>query len=556
MKKLLSIFLVTAVIISATTNAQDKKNRYGKLTGGFESNAQYYNKKDETLGFVAPDDRFRSNNYLKVDYSNQGFTAGFQYENYSPNALLGYSENLKGNGFTNYYIGYQRKKYSITLGHFYEQFGNGLLLRSWEDRQIGINNAIFGSRLTLSPSDNVEIKLVYGKKRNAFTTGDGKLWGANFCLKLDKLFKLIENQHINTEISYVGKQESYKGLIKDFPETIHFLSLSTGYSCTNFSLSAEYTFKTKEGNINDQGNIINSDRFFTGDVLQINGTYTKNNSGFTANFRKVKNFSSRTDRTAGINQLLLNYIPALTKQHHYSLANIYVYNPQVKFSFLPGNVLNSVGEVGGQLEWYQNFPKNTKWGGKYGAKLEINFSNYFGLKYDGTDINTTNISNLGFGNINYQDFNIELKKNISKQLKLNFTFVSILYNQKVIEGYGSEKLNANIFITEGIYKFKNSQSIKLDMQHMWVEDGKGNWAAVTTEYNIAPKLTFFLADLYNYGNDYKQIHYYNVGGAFTIGSFRFMTSYGRQREGLLCVGGICRLVPASTGFNFSTNYSF
>ncbi|HML86108.1 MAG TPA: DUF6029 family protein [Bacteroidales bacterium] len=33
-------------------------------------------------------------------------------------------------------------------------------------------------------------------------------------------------------------------------------------------------------------------------------------------------------------------------------------------------------------------------------------------------------------------------------------------------------------------------------------------------------------------------------------------SYGRQREGLLCVGGVCRQVPAATGFTLTLTTSF
>ena len=37
---------------------------------------------------------------------------------------------------------------------------------------------------------------------------------------------------------------------------------------------------------------------------------------------------------------------------------------------------------------------------------------------------------------------------------------------------------------------------------------------------------------------------------------RIALSYGRQREGLLCVGGVCRYVPAATGASISISTSF
>lgn len=67
-----------------------------------------------------------------------------------------------------------------------------------------------------------------------------------------------------------------------------------------------------------------------------------------------------------------------------------------------------------------------------------------------------------------------------------------------------------------------------------------------------------VADMYNYGNDIKddQIHYYNLGGSFTKGATRVGLSYGRQRGGLICVGGICRYVPENTGFTLNLSTSF
>jgi len=44
--------------------------------------------------------------------------------------------------------------------------------------------------------------------------------------------------------------------------------------------------------------------------------------------------------------------------------------------------------------------------------------------------------------------------------------------------------------------------------------------------------------------------------SFTKGSGRIMVSYGRRREGLLCVGGVCRLVPAATGLTINTTFNF
>jgi hypothetical protein len=78
------------------------------------------------------------------------------------------------------------------------------------------------------------------------------------------------------------------------------------------------------------------------------------------------------------------------------------------------------------------------------------------------------------------------------------------------------------------------------------------------QYTIAPKWFFALGDLYNYGNEVtdQQIHYYNVSAGFIKNTNRISVTYGKQREGILCVGGVCRFVPASNGITLTVISSF
>ena len=59
-----------------------------------------------------------------------------------PSALLGYSEIYNNDGIAQYFFKYEDQKNEIKVGSIYEQFGNGLIFRAWEDRQLGINNSI------------------------------------------------------------------------------------------------------------------------------------------------------------------------------------------------------------------------------------------------------------------------------------------------------------------------------------------------------------------------------------------------------------------------------
>ena len=122
--------LLVAPQIGMAEEGEDAGKSKGYLTGSFESTSNYYHEDAKTNATV-PDGKFGSNNYVKLDYYNNRFSAGVQMEAYAP-VLVGYSHELKGINLTNYYVSWRDDSFSVTAGTFYEQFGSGLLFRSWE----------------------------------------------------------------------------------------------------------------------------------------------------------------------------------------------------------------------------------------------------------------------------------------------------------------------------------------------------------------------------------------------------------------------------------------
>jgi hypothetical protein len=87
---------------------------------------------------------------------------------------------------------------------------------------------------------------------------------------------------------------------------------------------------------------------------------------------------------------------------------------------------------------------------------------------------------------------------------------------------------------------------------------KGNWATLLLEYSISPGWFFSFMNQYNYGHPdpSKRVHYPIITCGYIRDATRITVSYGRQRAGLFCVGGVCRFVPASNGLTLSFTQSF
>ena len=83
----------------------------------------------------------------------------------------------------------------------------------------------------------------------------------------------------------------------------------------------------------------------------------------------------------------------------------------------------------------------------------------------------------------------------------------------------------------------------------------GDWIMGLVEYNFASAWFISASDQYVY-NDGNKANYYNISVGYTHDATRLQLGYGKQREGLLCIGGVCRQVPASNGLTFSLTTTF
>lgn len=550
---------LTAVFLISTTVFGQVEAGGGTFSGGIESTSQWY-QSDEDLGIDQPNDPFRSNNYIRLDYNYGKFSAGLQYEAYLPTALEGYSPRFNDNKIATYYVNYKGEQLDITAGYFYEQFGSGLILRSWEDRQIGINNAIKGVRVTYTPNDYTTIKGLIGKNRLGFETTEGTLGGLDIETNLIRLFKKDDSSNsVTAGFSYVGQNEDYTGPIDNFPQNNNNYSVRLGYTGNSgLFANAEYVYKGERSIISgDQP----TEKYYDGNGILINLGYSTKGFGINTTFRRLENMGIYGERKMSdpalnsYNEAIVNYLPALTKQHDYLLTNMYVYQSQPNVNF----TTHEVGEIGGQIDIFYNFKKGSALGGQYGTKLAVNGSYWNGLNAEfnaAGDEYKTNF--FDFGRKFFHDVNFEINKKWTPKFSSIITYMHQYYDKATVEGGNYAHIIANVVVGDFLYKFNTNNSVRFELQHLQTKRDKKNWAAALVEYNLNQKWNFYVGDNYNYGNDDndQRFHYYMVGGSYSKESTRVAVNYGRQRGGLICVGGVCRYVPENTGFTLSLVKTF
>jgi hypothetical protein len=519
------------------------------IHGNFQLDAQYY-KADKAIGAPDVKEKMLSNGFANIIFTTGNFSAGARYESYL-NPLQGFDRRYKGSGIPYRYATYQKDNFEITAGNYYEQFGSGLIFRSYEERNLGLDNAMDGVRVKYNPYRGVRLKGVIGKQRAFFGLGEGIVRGADAEISVNELSDRLSDLRTNITIggSFISKYQADENPEYILPENVGAGAARINLSRGEFGLNAEYAYKANDPSA------VNNFNYRPGQALLVTGSFSKMGLGISASAKRVDNMDFRSDRNETGTVLTMNFLPPLSKQHTYSLpASIYPYATQ------------PLGEMSYQGELSYNFKRDSPLGGKYGTNVAVNFSSVYSIDRDSIAPNKDvqrlryNSEFFKFGKeLYFRDFNIEIQKKFNSRLKGTFTYLNFYYNIDVVQGLvGHGKVKANMGVVDVTYKLNPKNTIRTELQTLQTKQDMGSWGMGLVEYTYAPNWFVAVMDQYNYGNEEtpQRIHYLTGSVGYNVNTSRIALSYGKQRAGIVCVGGVCRNVPASNGLLVSITSSF
>ena len=549
MKKVLAVILFCLSFPFLAKAQESNKFGAGEIHGNFQMMAQNY-LVDSTIGAKEVSEKIRMNSFANLNYINGNFKAGMRYESYEK-ALLGFDPRYNGSDLTYRYATYTNDDLEFTIGNYYEQFGSGLIFRSYEERGLGIDNAMDGIRVKYKPTAGVYLKSVIGKQRFYFAKGEGIVRGLDAEFNLNEILSTFLPEFNPEKARYtyilggsmVGKYQADNDPIRILPENVAAFAGRFNFISDKFNFYTEYAYK-----INDPS-LTNGFIYKKGEALFVSANYSVKGFSLSASAKRVDNMDFRSDRNADVNNLTMSFLPAISKQHTYALPSFYPYATQ------------PLGEIGEQFEVSYNFKKGTKLGGKYGTLVTINFSNANNLDTTQTG-NEQGYSAAFFSKgkmLLYRDLNFEVVKKISPKLKTTYTYMYQVFNKDKVQnvsGFGT--VFAHIAVFEMQYKINSKKTFRAELQSMRTKQDFGDWAVGLAEYTVSPHWFFAVIDQFNYGNAVaeKRAHYYSGSFGYTKNATRFIVGYGKQREGFLCVGGVCRLIPASYGLSLAISSTF
>ena len=527
----------------------------GNVRGSYQVDVQTYDP-NKQLGITKDDisNKLAMNAFGNITYTNKNFTAGLRYEAFLP-PLEGYLTDLEGHGIAHRYLSYRKDKFEITVGNFYDQFGNGLIFRTFEEWSLGYDNAMDGVRIKVSPLKGVTIKGIYGVQRKfwePYQAGNrGIVKGVDGDFYLNEIIPGLHNAKTNIFLgaSMISKYQKENAFSKyKQPENVGAFAGRFAINSGKVNLQGEYAYK-----INDP-TAYNRNIFKEGQAGFLSASYSQKGLGLTFSAKYLDNMGFKSDRAflgAGMD---IGFQPPFTKTHTYGLEAMYPYATQLNGEFtLSGKLIFTI-------------PKKSLLGGRYGTNVEFNYSHITSIDKQALN-DTTPIGmpgTLGYkskffipgDNLFFEDFNVEIHKKWNKKWATIFAYTYLTYNNDVVReeiADGKDMYYMNIYTADITYKFTRKTALRGEFQFLKMNQDKGDWIAGLFELTIAPKWFFMLKDEWNITN---QKHFYQGALGYTKHSTKFQVAYGLQREGITCVGGICRYVPQTSGLTITIMSSF
>lgn len=539
MKK--TIFLIFVLCASVRIFAQ------GTFSGDFQSNINFF-QKDTAIGAAGNplyDNALSGGEaWLSLRYSNNGFTAFVRGDIFNNSNLKNPVSPMSDFGIGAWNLTKEINNLSISVGTIYDQIGSGILFRSYEDRGLLIDNALVGLEIKYKLSDNIWMKGFTGQQRNnnfvnnvrygpilkGFNAeGDFSAGAAHFVPGIGILNRTLDNASM-TDIAATINNQDVETRFNPMYNMYAFSAYNT-LTYKNFAWYAEGAYKTHEAIVESRA----YDPMYSklvdrpGNIQYTNFSYGRKGMALSLSGKRTENFVMRTSPNQTLLNGMLNWQPVVAVMRPLRLMSRYTPPSQ------------DISEMAGT------------------ANLMLNPNDYTTFTFTYTHINTLDGQKLfreGYveaiyqgldkwvleGGVQYMEYNISLYQNRPSPLQQAITpFVEITH------------------------RFTDTKSIRAELQYMYAQHDYGSWAFALVEYNIAPKWSVSVQDMYNItpnpgeGNlRYRTpgLHYPTAFAAFTKGSNRFTLAYVKQVDGINCTGGVCRYEPAFSGVKATITSSF
>ncbi len=513
----------------------------GTISGDLQANVNFFNRDTAISASGTPqydNQRSGSESWLSLRYSQNDFSAFLRLDGFYNSNLYNPKASYNGVGLGALTLTKNVGELTITGGTIYDQIGSGILYRAYEDRGLLIDNALIGFRLAYKPSDHFFVKGMMGNQKSTalFGTsffphyspaikalnaeGDFQVAGnKNFAPGIGLLNRTLDETSMTAVAGTINGQNLSDRFVPKY--NMYAASVYNTFTTGAVSIYTEAVYKTEEAIVRD-GKL----QSLPGNVLF--GTLSYAHKGYSINLqaKRTQNFEMRTSPNEVLLAGLMNWQPVIARLR-------------------PQRLLARYGPAS------QNLSEMA-----YGSDVMLAPNDDVTMTFNYTRINT--LEGIGL----YREAYGELEwRNLGK-INIQIGVQYLEYNRRVYQVNPAAKtLFATTPFGEITYRFNEKKSLRVEAEYMITDFDLGPQAFLLVEYNVAPRWSIAVSDMYLVKPSSESAvktnqHFYQFFGAYTRGPHRFTAAYVRQVEGINCTGGVCRYEPAFNGARFSVTSSF
>jgi len=566
MRKIFLLFLLIGYLIPAHTFGQ------GFLSGSFQTNTNFYIR-DSSIGAanLPHYDNYKigSDIWFNFNYTNEkyGIEAGVRFDAYLNSILRNPTVPYTGVGIGSFFIKKRFKDFTISAGYLYDQIGTGMIYRTYEERTLGIDNALVGGRIEYNIKDIVHLKAFSGLQKNVFSFYNPIISGfnaeSNFHIgkvtlqpSIGIINRSMDQGSMTTLVSAIEAMDSAKRFIPKY--NMYAFTFYNTLTVGPVSWFMEASYKTRDAvyQLAPDGSTQLYNK--TGNAAYSSLNISQKGLGITLQFKRVENFTMRTSPNEKLFQGLLNFEPPIPQQNSLRLPSRYFASSleQHELAF------------GADVTWKPTKKMSFTFNGSYVRDFlfqpaiirEQVITQRPGGGFDTAQQDHKNFFGEGSAAVNYK---------FSSAISIDGGFQYIFYNRPIYRGDGGNipgeyKVMAYTPFFELTHKFNKKMSYRVELQYQYVPNDFGQWLYGLFEFNIAPSFSFAVSDMWNFKPNPNNVdavyqtqhHFYSVFASYTKGANRFSLNYVKQVGGIVCTGGVCRYEPAFSGVKFSITSTF
>lgn len=551
------LFFFFLLFISIDTSAQSV------FSGSFQSNTNFFIRDPKIGAANLPhydNLKIGSDIWLNLNYNNEklGLDIGIRGDAYLNSILRNPTVPNTNLGLGNFYIKKRFKELSFTAGYMYGQIGSGMIYRAYEERPLGIDNALVGGRVEYN-GKHVKAFAFSGLQKDLFKFYMPIISGAgvegNVSIKgkvtlvpgIGAMNRSMDQKSMDNLVTRIEALDTSLRFVPKY-NVFAFTAYNT-LTAGDFTWYIEGAYKTRDAFYGLGNKLLNKD----GNAIFTSLSYSKRGIGVNVLFKRTENFQIRTSPNENLFRGMVNFHPPVARQNSLRLPARY---------FAPALDQQEIA-FGGEI----NYSPNKKW------RLLLSASEVRDFFLKPTVTNEVTFRDNGIGGVDTINkpirsffrevfFMSEFKPNKNMQLDVGFQYVN--YNRQIYIGDGDINVLSLTPFAEWHHKINKKLSYRVEVQYQYVPKDFGQWMYALVEFNVAPMLSFAVSDMWNFAPNknnpesfyHVPNHFYSIFGAYTYKSHRFSLNYVKQVGGIVCTGGVCRYEPAFSGVRLAINSTF